>query len=89
MRTSEAEDFRELLAGTWIGVALIAEYFIQTGTADRFQVAGVLSQAEALAQHPRRIPLTAMRKLIERGFGGPGDAANDRGMPARRCRRAD
>ena len=62
------DEARELLVGTWIGIALIAEVLIQQGAARREDVVSVLSDAEALARDRRRIALTALRKLTKDGF---------------------
>ena len=62
------DETRELLVGTWIGIALITEIMIQQGAARREDVVSVLSDAEALSRDRRRIALTALRKLTKDGF---------------------
>lgn len=62
------DEMRELLVGTWIGIALIAEILIQQGAARREDLVSALSDAEALARDQRRIALTALRKLTTDGF---------------------
>jgi hypothetical protein len=62
------DETRELLVGTWIGIALIAEILIQQGAARREDVVSALSNAEALSRDGRRIALTALRKLTQDGF---------------------
>jgi hypothetical protein len=42
------DEARELLVGTWIGIALIAEMLIRNGAAPREGLISVLSDAEAL-----------------------------------------
>ena len=64
----DRDETRELLVGTWIGIALIAEVLIQQGAARREDVVSVLSDAEALSRDRRRIALTALRKLTKDGF---------------------
>jgi hypothetical protein len=65
------DETRELLVGTWIGIALIAEILIQRGAARREDLVSVLLDAETLARDRRRIALTALRKLTTDGFAEP------------------
>jgi hypothetical protein len=58
----------ELLVGTWICIALIAEILIQQGAARREDVVSALSDAEVLSRDRRRIALTALRKLTRDSF---------------------
>lgn len=62
---------RELFAGTWINLALIAEIVIQANLVRRADLALFLSDAEAKATDQRRIAFRALRLLIERGNAGP------------------
>ena len=68
MPERDRDETRELLVGTWIGIALIAEILIQQGAARREDVVSALSDAEALSRDRRRIALTALRKLTKDGF---------------------
>jgi hypothetical protein len=46
---------RELLVGTWTGIALIADVLIQQGAVPREDLIATLSDAAALARDRRRI----------------------------------
>ena len=67
----EREETRELLVGTWTGIALIADVLIQQGAASREDLIAALSEAEALARDRRRIALSALRKLTGYNFLEP------------------
>jgi hypothetical protein len=62
------DEMRQLLVGTWTGIALIAEILIGRGVAQREQLVSLLSEAEALAKDRRRIALSALRKLLDESF---------------------
>ena len=74
MEPFNRNEMRELLVGTWIGVALIVEGLVHSGMIAREDLVVPLSQAEALAKDQRRVALTALRRLIEHGFGAEPDA---------------
>ena len=65
MRNLSSDDVRELLAGTWFGMALILELMIAGSVADRREVIGLLSRFERGAKPPRQAGLAALRKIIE------------------------
>jgi hypothetical protein len=65
-----SNEMRELLVGTWTGIALIAHVIIQQGVVPRDDLIATLSDAEALARDRRRIALSALRKLIGYDFAG-------------------
>jgi hypothetical protein len=62
------EENRELLMGTWIGVALIVELLIAEGILDRENLLLLLGQFEAAAPGWRKTALAGLRAFIERGF---------------------
>ena len=64
----ELEEARELLIGTWIGVALLADTLIEHGAISKEEVLLTLSQAEEAASNNRRTALAGLRLLISRGF---------------------
>jgi len=64
----DSDEIRELLVGTWTGIALITEILIQEAAVRREDVVSALSDAERLAKDRRRISLTALRKLMEMGL---------------------
>ena len=86
MEALDIDEVRELLIGTWIGVALIVERLLQSGMIAREELVLPLSQGEALAKDQRRIALTALRRLIENGFGEaigePGGVCRGAARPA-------
>jgi hypothetical protein len=64
----ELEEARELLIGTWIGVALLAEALTERGVISKEELLFTLSQAEEAASNKRRTALAGLRLLISRGF---------------------
>jgi hypothetical protein len=66
----DSNEMRELLVGTWTGIALIADVLIQQGAVPREDLIAALSDAEALARDRRRID-SALRKLIGYDFAQP------------------
>jgi len=70
-RLLEHEETRELLVGTWTGIALIAEVLIHHAAVSREELISTLSAAEVLAKDRRRIALAALGKLINYGFAEP------------------
>lgn len=78
MSRSTSLELRELLVGTWTGIALIAECLFEAGAVDRDEVLSLLSQGETLAKDRRFIALAALRKLIELGADGVSPVAADR-----------
>jgi len=67
--SSDRDEIRELLIGTWTGIALIGELLIQRGSLRREDIVSALCDAERLAKDHRRISLTALRKLMEMALG--------------------
>jgi hypothetical protein len=66
---SAVEEFRELLLGTWLGVALIAEELVQADAVRRGDLLVRLGEGLAVARGRRRTSLAAMHKFISEGFG--------------------
>jgi len=62
------EENRELLMGTWIGIALIVELLIAQGILDREKLLLLLGEFEAVAPGWRKTALAGLRAFIERGF---------------------
>lgn len=79
----DSNETRELLVGTWTGIALIADVLIRQGVAQREDLIGVLADAEALARDRRRIALSALRKLIGYDFAEPTSRPPCRYRPSR------
>ena len=68
MSELESMETRELLIGTWIGIALIADTLIEHGVLSREELLLTLSQIEEAARDKRRTALAGLRLLITRGF---------------------
>ena len=68
MPDPEVAEARELLIGTWIGVALIADTLVEHGILSREELLLILSQTEEAASDKRRTALAGLRLLISRGF---------------------
>ncbi len=68
MSELESKETRELLIGTWIGIALIADTLIEYGVLSREELLQTLSQTEEAASDKRRTALAGLRLLISRGF---------------------
>jgi len=66
---SPKAEARELLLGTWIGVALIVELLVERFDLPREELLLKLSEAQAAAKPGKSTALAGMRLLIERGFG--------------------
>jgi hypothetical protein len=66
----DPNETRELLVGTWTGIALIVDVLVRQGATPREHLIAALSDAEALARDRRRIALSALRKLIGYDFAG-------------------
>ena len=64
----ELKEARELLIGTWIGIALLADTLIEHGVLSREELLVTLSQIEEAACDERRTALAGLRLLITRGF---------------------
>jgi hypothetical protein len=64
----ELKEARELLIGTWIGIALLADTLIEHGVLSREELLLPLSQTEEAASDKRRTALAGLRLLISRGF---------------------
>ena len=68
MSELELKETRELLIGTWIGIALLADTLIEQGTLSGEDLLLTLSQTEEAATDKRRTALAGLRLLISRGF---------------------
>lgn len=70
MENIDNDDVRELLLGTWASIALIAGHMIRDGAIRRNDLVSLLSDAETAANGQRRVPLTAIRRMLAMGFSG-------------------
>jgi hypothetical protein len=68
MSELELREARELLIGTWIGIAHLADTLIEHGVLPRGELLRTLSQIEEVASDKRRTALAGLRLLISRGF---------------------
>jgi hypothetical protein len=91
----ELREARELLIGTWIGIALLADTLIEHGVLSRGELLRPLSLIEEEASDKRGTALAGLRLLIGRGFRyTPGVASARAGTTPRRhsyprsCRRS-
>jgi hypothetical protein len=66
----ELDEARELLIGTWIGIALLADTLIEHGMISKEELLLNLSQTEEATSNKRRTALAGLRLLISRGFRG-------------------
>src|SRR4051794_13453658 len=71
MSELELTEARELLIGTWIGIAHLADTLIEHGVLSRGELLRTLSQIEEVASDERRTALAGLRLLISRGFRCP------------------
>jgi hypothetical protein len=71
MPERELTEARELLIGTWIGIAHLADTLIEHGVLSRGELLRTLSQIEEAASDKRRTALAGLRMLISRGFRCP------------------
>jgi len=65
-----------MLLGALIGVSLIADTLVREGVVERKRLVEPLAQAEGLARDGRFHSLSALRRLIEQGFGADGANEN-------------
>ena len=71
MAELRTEELRELLAGTWIGMACLAELLVQGGTIPRGKLLSLLAAIEGMADDPhRRSGIAGLRRLIESAILG-------------------
>ena len=69
MDAENLDEARELLLGTWIGVAIVVEMLIARQLVHREELMLLLSQAQTASSDRRSTAFAALRLLIERGFG--------------------
>ena len=69
MDALETDETRELLIGTWVGVAMVVEMLIEQDLVSREDLLLLLSRAEAAARDRRSTAIAGLRLLVERGFG--------------------
>ena len=69
MDTSNVEETRELLIGTWVALAMVVEMLIEQELVQREELLLLLSRAEMAARDRRSTAIAGLRLLIERGFG--------------------
>jgi hypothetical protein len=72
-RKTTQEKQEALLLGTLIGVSLIADSLVRAGLIEREELVTPLAEAELLAKDERRVTLSVLRRLVEKGFGAAGD----------------
>jgi hypothetical protein len=65
---SNTTEMRELLVGTWTGVALLIDALVDAGAVQREAVIAPLSYAETLANDRRGVAISALRRLIAKQF---------------------
>lgn len=68
MPEPELNEARELLIGTWIGIALLADMLIEHGVLPREELLLILAQTEEAASDKRRTALAGLRLLIRCSF---------------------
>jgi hypothetical protein len=68
MSELEFKEVQELLIGTWIGIALLADTLIEHGVLPRKELLLALSQTEEAASDKRRTALAGLRLLIRCSF---------------------
>lgn len=68
MSELEFKETQELLIGTWIGIALLADTLIEHGILPREELLLILAQTEEAASDKRRTALAGLRLLLSRGF---------------------
>ncbi|MGE5270208.1 MAG: hypothetical protein ACM3JG_11110 [Thiohalocapsa sp.] len=73
-----SSEIRELLLGTWIGMALIAGAVSKSGALRRGALVDLLADAEALADDRRRVALSALRRLVEMELDKPARCPSPR-----------
>jgi hypothetical protein len=71
MSELELREARELLIGTWIGIAHLADTLIENGVLSRGELLRTLSQIGEAASDERRTALAGLQLLIGRGFRCP------------------
>jgi len=71
MNEMGSQETRELLIGTWIGVALLTETLINRDLLSREELLGLLSDVEAAANDSRRTAVAGLRLLIEKQLVTP------------------
>jgi hypothetical protein len=68
MPEAKMEEAQELLIGTWISIALLANMLIDQGVLSKEELLWTLLQIEEAASDERRTALAGLRRLISRGF---------------------
>lgn len=63
---SKRDDLRELLAGTWLVLALLAQLLADSSVISRDEFARILKDAEIVAPDLRRAAPAAVRRMMER-----------------------
>ena len=70
MAELSADELREMLAGTWLAMAAVAELLIQRRLVPRSELVSFLSGVEFCAvDRSRRSAIAAVRRLIESELG--------------------
>jgi hypothetical protein len=68
MAEASADELRELVAGTWLGVACIVELLIDENIVSRDALKSLLSAGENRTHdHRRRAGIAGLRRLIDSG----------------------
>src|SRR4051812_29998504 len=68
MSDLKMDEAQELLIGTWVGVALLANMLIENAVLSKDELLWTLSQIEEAASDNRRTALAGLRRLISRGL---------------------
>jgi len=63
------DETRELLIGTWVGVAMVVEMLIEQELVSREDLLLLLSRAQMATSDRRSTAIAGLRLLVERGFG--------------------
>jgi hypothetical protein len=69
MDVLSTDETRELLIGTWVGVAMVVEMLIEQELVSREDLLLLLSRAQMAAPDRRSTAIAGLRLLVERGFG--------------------
>ena len=84
MSEMESNEARELLIGTWIGIALLADALIERRILSKRELMLLLSQTGEASSDNRRTALAGLRLLISRGFRCTPNSVPAKSRDARR-----
>jgi hypothetical protein len=69
MAELRADELQELFVGTWIGLAVVVEFLIDSKALSRGEVTTLLSACESAVTGRRRTAISGLRQIIESGLG--------------------